>query len=67
MLTDAQLIASLRAIIQPSTRAWAEAHGLAPAYVGHVLRGERPASERVLAAAGLGHLRRATVYLEPGE
>lgn len=37
----------------PSLRAWAREHGLAEAYVRQVLRGDRAASARVLAALGL--------------
>ncbi len=52
MITQSDLIALLRAQMQPSQRVWAETHKVATSYLSDVLNGRRDPGKSILRALG---------------
>jgi hypothetical protein len=61
-MDDQRILKLLRAACEKagSQRAWAKAHGIAPAYPNLVLTGRRRAGPQILAALGLTRVSRIT-------
>lgn len=55
MLTEQEVMERLRAAIEGAggQRAFAEKHGLTPAYINDVVHGRRALADRILAAIGV--------------